>query len=226
MIGAGALLAGAALAQPIPQVRAPVTLPASSAQISQQLQDSLQNRPRSQRFPASITGSFTAPPLTAAITGHKLTVLRGMGLTVQASNLGAPTYFSPMRHTIDSSTYMAFSGAAPTLALPPATTLQGAVTIPWGTIVELNFLSASPFAYHLVECAFEGAQIREFLHTSGLPASDYRRAQPAGGRFAALITPNPTAARQLAFIGNDFDGMRSYRSSYVLAGCEVTPVNP
>jgi hypothetical protein len=197
---------------------------------AEQLQERLRNRPSAQPFPA-LSGAFTAPTFNALITSRKLNALRALGLNLPSSSLGAPLYLAPLRHTIDSSTYMTFAGEiAPALALPPATTMSGAVSLAWGTFVELNFRATSPFQYHLVECTFEGASLREVLFDyyvregSTFPVlawSSFRAVPVANGRAAVLLEPSPNLERRVSFIGNTSDMSRHY-----FGGCEITPVSP
>ena len=192
-------------------------------------QERLRNRP-ARSFP-SLPGTFLAPTLNAVTTARKLNVLRGLGLNVQASSLGTPLHLAPLRHTIDTTTYMTFAGeTAPTLALPPATSMNGAVALAPFTFVGLNFRASSPFQYYLVECSVDGASLRELLidyyvrEGEAFPVQAWgslRFAAVRSGRAAVLLEPRPDLQRRLTFVGNT-----TTNDSYYFGGCEITPVSP
>lgn len=218
-IGAGAL----AQTLQTPQVVRPDN--ADIARLTDQIRSARDMRP----FPA-LAGSFVAPTLDALAIRRKLGALQALGLTVGSGKLGAPVHLAPLRHRVDASTYMAFDASRPPqLALPPASSLNGAVTLNVWTTVELNFRASSPFQYHLVECVFEGASleslaIQSYIRDSGtFPVQawpDIRLVPVRNGRAAILMEPRPDLQRRLTF-GAGSDG-----NDYVFAGCEITPVSP
>jgi hypothetical protein len=232
---AAALLIGAcivsypALAQDVPlRPQGPIVRPddASNAALRDRIRSTRESRP----FPA-LDGTFTAPTQSALMTVGKLRALQSLGLTVRPQNLGAPIHLAPLRYRVDASTYLAFdSSTPPQLALPPASSLNGAVTLAPFTWVELNFRAANPFQYHLVECTFESGSLRalyiqSYIREGGaFPVQawpDVRSVPVRSGRASILLEPRPDPQRRLGFLGDT-----GTPQSYVFAGCEITPVSP